>query len=587
MPASIQSMRAAAIGRAATLAIALVIGFSPARSAAQGLGDSPGAGDTTVVPTGTATRFENTELVIAYTPGMTAPGQPADWWHGSRSRAWSGKTASFNRSAGARASITFTGTSVRWIGFRAPWAGIAIVYLDGVQLAELDLYTPQEQPQTTIYSTITLPVSAHTFVVEATGRKNALSSDYAVVVDAFDVTPPSPPPTNGTRVDERNGAVIFSGGWSQGDTSTAWSGGTAAASTSPGARASISFIGTSATWVGLRSPKTGIAIVYLDGRFEAEVDTYSATEVQSPVFEVGNLAPGRHTLTIEVTGQHGRDATDSVIYLDAFDVRSRFEETDAGLSYAGSWAQLETRAPYSGTSGLTGTGTAALSSAAGARATFGFAGTAVSWIGSRGPAGGIANVYLDGTFVMTVDTFATSDQHRTPLFSAANLADITHTVAVEVTGAQNVASGGTSIVVDAFDVGLSPSVPTVARWQETDSAATFTAGWTLGPRFQFWSGEHAMYSSTLGAQATFTFTGQSVRWLGDRGFGGGIARIYLDGVFVADVDTHAALQEEYQSPLFIATNLTNDVHTLTIEVTGLKSPNSSGTQIVVDAFEVY
>src|SRR5439155_27084913 len=82
-------------------------------------------------PAGTATRYEDSDIAIVYTEGVTGPGQPPDWWHGSRSRDWSSSTSSFNRSAGARASFTFTGTTIRWIGFRSFWSGIANVYLDG------------------------------------------------------------------------------------------------------------------------------------------------------------------------------------------------------------------------------------------------------------------------------------------------------------------------------------------------------------------------------------------------------------------------------------------------------------------------
>src|SRR5436190_4793403 len=73
-------------------------------------------------PPDTMTRFEDNDAAIVYASGTTAPGQPADWWHGSRSRAWSSGSASFNRSPGARASFTFTGTAIRWIGFRSFWA---------------------------------------------------------------------------------------------------------------------------------------------------------------------------------------------------------------------------------------------------------------------------------------------------------------------------------------------------------------------------------------------------------------------------------------------------------------------------------
>src|SRR5439155_7741127 len=241
-----------------------------------------------------ATRFENTDLSITYTDGTPAPGQPAGWWHGSRSRGWSGATASFNRSAGARATFTFSGTSVSWIGFRAPWAGIARVFLDGAFAAELDLYSTTEQPQTAVFSATGLSPGTHTLTVEVTGRKNVAATDDAVVVDAFDVAPSSPPSTAGTRFEETAPSVTYTTGWTRGDTTRAWSGGTAAASATAGAQATFTFIGTEVRWIGLRGPETGIARVFLDGAFLAEVDTFSATEVHPVVFTGAGLAAGGH-----------------------------------------------------------------------------------------------------------------------------------------------------------------------------------------------------------------------------------------------------------------------------------------------------
>ncbi len=96
-----------------------------------------------------------------------------------------------------------------------------------------------------------------------------------------------------------------------------------------------------------------------------------------------------------------------------------------------------------------------------------------------------------------------------------------------------------------------------------------------------------MGSSTTGAQATFTFTGTAVRWIGQYAFGGGIARVYLDGVPVATVDTYLPQEEEYQAVMFSATDLAAGSHTLTIEVTGQKNASSQGTSIYVDAFDIH
>jgi len=86
---------------------------------------------------------------------------------------------------------------------------------------------------------------------------------------------------------------------------------------------------------------------------------------------------------------------------------------------------------------------------------------------------------------------------------------------------------------------------------------------------------------------TFSFTGSAVRWIGYRTFYGGIARVLLDGVEVAQVDTFAPVEEEYQAVMYAATGLPGTSHTLTIENTGLKDAAAQNTWVTVDAFDVY
>jgi hypothetical protein len=94
---------------------------------------------------------------------------------------------------------------------------------------------------------------------------------------------------------------------------------------------------------------------------------------------------------------------------------------------------------------------------------------------------------------------------------------------------------------------------------------------------------------TAGGRATFTFTGTSLRWIGERGFATGLARVSLDGQFIAQVDTRTTTQEEYQAVLFSATGLTAGSHTLTVAVIGRNNEPTGSTveRVVVDAFDVY
>src|SRR6266702_4510819 len=112
---------------------------------------------------------------------------------------------------------------------------------------------------------------------------------------------------------------------------------------------------------------------------------------------------------------------------------------------------------------------------------------------------------------------------------------------------------------------LAQSTPT--RYEQTDASVTYTIGWSQDSS-RSWSAGTAAVSTTPGAQATFTFSGPSVNWIGGRGPWSGIARVSVDGAFVAEVDTYSKT-EEIRVPMFTVNSLTNASHTLTIGVTGV------------------
>src|SRR5260221_636918 len=143
---------------------------------------------------------------------------------------------------------------------------------------------------------------------------------------------------------------------------------------------------------------------------------------------------------------------------------------------------------------------------------------------------------------------------------------------------------GALIVVDAFDV---PAVA-ISRLQETDPSVTYSAGWvqdnpvvtlipgvttgwTQGASLRGWSAGAARLSTTPGAQATFTFTGTGISWIGARGPQSGIARISLDGALVAVFDLYSPTEETQQTE-FTTSGLAAGTHTLTIQGTGKQTP---------------
>ena len=259
------------------------------------------------VPTQVVSQLQDAGSAMSYTAG---------WTSGDTSKSWSGWYATVSTTPGARATLPFKGTSISWIGFRGPDAGIARVYLDGSLVGEVDLYNPDNRVQAIVYSSPQLADSNHTLVIEATGLKNAASTGTRVVVDAFEVRKP------GTRFEETDASVTYTGSWDHGNFNRAWSMRTIAASSVAGARATFFFTGTAVDWIGSRKSTTGIARVYLDGAFVTQVDTYAPGDgLQETIFSATGLAAGSHTLTIEATGQKNPASSSAYIVVDAFDVR--------------------------------------------------------------------------------------------------------------------------------------------------------------------------------------------------------------------------------------------------------------------------
>jgi hypothetical protein len=396
------------------------------------------------------------------------------------------------------------------------------------------------------------------------------------------------PPPAGTRVEESDAAVSFSGVWTQSDPNFGWSGGAARQSAVAGAQAAFTFTGTSVRWIGNRNVRGGIALVRVDAGPALEVDLFARPEeIHTPAITLNGLSLGTHTLTIEVTGRKNPDpaAVSSVVVVDAFEVQvqpvSHLQETDPDVAFsAGDWVQADSNFAWSGGGVFTApdpaVGGARVTETPGAKATLTFRGTAISWSGARSPNGGIASVSVDGGVASEVDTYSPTNKIQGVVFTATGLADASHTLTIEATGRKNGAAMGAQIVVDAFDV-TTPG----RRYQEEDAAVSYSGAWIHGNVNRTWSEGTAATSATAGAQVTFTFTGTSVSWIGLRKLSTGLADVYLDGTFVERIDTYRPTPiEGYQNTIFRVDGLASGAHTLTLVAV------TTGAFIVVDAFDV-
>src|SRR2546430_14387496 len=111
------------------------------------------------------TRVEETaRATTVYTGG---------WFQSHSERPWSGGTAALSNAALSRATLTFSGTGVSWLGLRGPQAGVAKVYLDGVYQVDVDCYATTETVQAVLFARTRLAAGAHTLAIEATGTMDS------------------------------------------------------------------------------------------------------------------------------------------------------------------------------------------------------------------------------------------------------------------------------------------------------------------------------------------------------------------------------------------------------------------------------
>jgi len=405
--------------------------------------------------------------------------------------------------------------------------------------------------------------------------------------------PPNNPASVATpgRFEESDAAVTLSGAWTPTSSSFGWSAGTAMQS-SAGATATFTFTGSSVRWIGARNRESGIALVSVDGGKAKRVDLFARPhEIRTPIITLDGLTPGKHTLTIQVTGEKNAEAEGSEVVVDAFDVDapivSHLQEMDPDVAYTGTWTQDPSGAWSGG--GVASEpdpphGGARFATTAGAKVTLKFRGTSITWQGGRGPDYGIASVQVDGGAPTDVDTYSPTQKYQDVVFKAAGLADAPHTLTIQVTGRKNDASKGVKIVVDAFDV------TTLGRRFQQDALdpvtgapmVTYTGHWIHGNVNRVWSEGSCDTTPTAGSRAIFAFTGTGVSWIGcQKESCSGVAKVFVDGAFVKQIANWRPVPiEAFQHEIFRADGLTPGMHTLMIE------QQVTGGYIVIDAFDV-
>jgi hypothetical protein len=226
----------------------------------------------------------------------------------------------------------------------------------------------------------------------------------------------------------------------------------------PYASATLTFTGSGITWLGVKDACNGLALVTLDGT-QATVDTYASTTLyQQPIFTARGLDGGKHTLTVQPMHQRdGNTVCGSYVYIDAFDIDNGNSTNDPNLAGPGLVQQSDSTITYSGTwflvnNGAMSGGSAVEATDLASSVTIGFSGSGIQWIGYQDQYSGIANVYIDGAKVATIDTYSAVTKAQSVIYNAANLGNGAHSMTIEATGTHDASSTESSVWVDAFNI---------------------------------------------------------------------------------------------------------------------------------------
>ena len=214
-----------------------------------------------------------------------------------------------------------------------------------------------------------------------------------------------------------------------------------------------------------------------------------------------------------------------------------------------------------------------------------FTGTGVKWIGNRGPAYGMAEVWLDGVKVATVNQYSSKGARRITHYARTGLASGQHRLMIKAIRRKNSRSSGYSCSVDRIDVingGLLEAETPVSAYQQNHARVALLGDWKESTSTAVSGGSHG-WSLETGDVAVVDFFGSAFRWYGSRSSSYGSARVTIDGGTPHTVDLNSTSPLNQQL-LFQASTSPSAAHHAVIQVLG---PPSGGLGVVsVDRIDI-
>lgn len=301
-------------------------------------------------------------------------------------------------------TVTFYGTAVEYHATKAYNRGITDVYLDGVLVASVDMYSDIIDEPAVVYANYGLPQGAHT--LKAVNRHNGLGREYMNVAYIryadFATSTFWGGPASETAVQIDNGQFTRDVGSTvvPGAPSNSYGGGqTYFLKEGEGAEYTFNVAeGTTvvARLTGTKAFNRGIANFYVDGELKAQEDMYCTGEENYPavLFDSGILTAGEHTIRFECSGKGNPQMQGGTPHtpLDAMTLLVTKPDGEATtVTKKGTWNRAA-----SNTADFVTTEKDAEFSVP-------FKGDCIQWFGTTSANGGTADVYVDDVKVATVN----------------------------------------------------------------------------------------------------------------------------------------------------------------------------------------
>lgn len=122
----------------------------------------------------------------------------------------------------------------------------------------------------------------------------------------------------------------------------------------------------------------------------------------------------------------------------------------------------------------------------------------------------------------------------------------------------------------------------LTKLDDTDPSLNWSPSWWDWSSSEYYGGS-CKFTEVVGANVEFPFIGRLGRVIGLRRNDLGHIDIYVDDVYKISVDCYST-DTQYQTILYETELLPFDEHIIRVEVTGEQNPESSGIEIVLDAF---